>query len=272
MISPEKRLNPEVQQLVGEFPNLFKRKGRVKNYEIKIKMKDDLKILQQKGRRIPIQLQSQVDNEIEKLLKEGHIEKVDKIQNDVFIQRTVITVKKDKSVKIALDARALNQSIAKDKCQIPNLDKLIDMITEKLDEKDGELWFSSVDMTYAYGQIPLQELAKRHCNFQIVGRKSTGTYRFTTGFYGLTTEFQKLLDLTSANVNSVFVYTDDVLIVTKGTKQEHLNKVREVMKILVEANLQLKGEKCIIAQESIEWLGYKMTRTGISQLMQKPRE
>ena len=58
-----------------------------------------------------------------------------------------------------------------------------------------------------------------------------------------------------ANVNSVFVYIDDVLIVTKGTKQEHLNKVREVMKILVEANLQLKAEKCVIAQKSIEWLG-----------------
>ena len=76
-------------------------------------MKNDANVTQQKGRRVPIQLQKQVDKEIEKLLKEGHIEKVDKIQDDVFIQPTVITVKKDKSVKIALDARALNQSIAK---------------------------------------------------------------------------------------------------------------------------------------------------------------
>ena len=86
-------------------------------------MKNDAKITQQKGRRVPIQLQNQVDKEIDKLLKEGHFEKVDKIQDDVFIQPTVITVKKDKSVKIALDARALNQSIAKDKYQMPNLDK-----------------------------------------------------------------------------------------------------------------------------------------------------
>ena len=69
------------------------------------------------------------------------------------------------------------------------------------------------------------------------------------------TEFQKLMDLTLANVNSVFVYIDDLLIVTKGTKQEHLNKVRQVMKTLDEANLQFKAEKCVIAQESIEWLG-----------------
>ena len=64
------------------------------------------------------------------------------------------------------------------------------------------------------------------------------------------------MDITLANVNSVFVYIDDILIVTEGTKQDHLNKVREVMRILDEANLQLKAEKCIIAQESIEWLGF----------------
>ena len=78
------------------------------------------------------------------------------------------------------------------------------------------------------------------------------------------TEFQKLLDLTLANINSVFVYRDDILIVTKGTKQQHVNKVREVMRILDDANLQLKAGKCIIAQDSIELLGFKLTRTGIS--------
>ena len=68
----------------------------------------------------------------------------------------------------------------------------------------------------------------------------------------------------------MYLYIDDVIIVTKGTKQEHLNKVREVIKILDEANIQLKAvKKCIIAQESIEWLRYKMTRTGISPVNAK---
>ena len=64
-------------------------------------MKSNGKISQQKGRRVPIPLPEQVDKEIEKLLTEGHIERVEKIQADIFIQRTVITLKKDKSVKIA---------------------------------------------------------------------------------------------------------------------------------------------------------------------------
>ena len=57
-------------------------------------MKEKAKISQQKGRRVPIQLQKQLDKEIEKLLTEGHIERVEKIQDDVFIQPTVIISKK----------------------------------------------------------------------------------------------------------------------------------------------------------------------------------
>ena len=145
-------------------------------------------------------------------MTEGHIERVEKIQDNVFIQPTVITVKKDKSVKTALDARGLSESMPEDKYQMPNLEHLIDMIAEKLDKENGEAWYSSVDMTYAYGQVPLHELTKKHCNFQIVGRKSTGTYRFSTGYYGLTvmpTEFQKLMHATLVYINSVFVYIDE---------------------------------------------------------------
>ena len=94
---------------------MFPRKGRVKDYEIKIKMKDGAKISLQKERRKPIQLQNQVNYKIEKLIKDGHIKISDKTQGDVFFQPTVITVMIDKSVKIAFDARALNESMAVDK-------------------------------------------------------------------------------------------------------------------------------------------------------------
>ena len=47
------------------------------------------------------------------------------------MQPTVITVKKDRSVKIALDARALNEAIDKDKYQLPNLENLMERVGEK---------------------------------------------------------------------------------------------------------------------------------------------
>ena len=97
--------NTELEEAKRKFPKVFSRKGRVKDYNIKIEFLPGAKITQQKGRRIPLQLQSAVDCEIKRLLKDGHIAEVKQIKDDVFIQPTVITVKKDRSVKIALDAR-----------------------------------------------------------------------------------------------------------------------------------------------------------------------
>ena len=48
------------------------------------------------------------------LLKAGHIERIDKITDEMFIQPVVITVEKDQIVKIALDARSPNNATLKD--------------------------------------------------------------------------------------------------------------------------------------------------------------
>ena len=149
-VKPEVELSTEVKRLRAEFPDLFEKRGCVKNYSLKIDMKEGTRVTQQKGRRIPIQLQEQVDKEISNLLGKGHIEKVDTIKDDVFIQPVVVTVKKDGSVKIALDAKALKESIAKDKYQMLNLENLMDMVAEKIEGGEGEVFYSSVDLKYAH--------------------------------------------------------------------------------------------------------------------------
>ena len=126
------KLSEDTKLFVKIFPELFSRKGKIKNQKVKITTKDEAKFTQQNGRREPIQLQKTVAAENKRLLGKIHIEKIDKVSNNVFIQPTVITVKKDRSVKIALDARALNRAIDKDKYQMPNSEDLIDMGTHQL--------------------------------------------------------------------------------------------------------------------------------------------
>ena len=83
------------------------------------------------------------------------------------------------------------------------------------------------------------------------------------------TEFQKVLDNLLAKFREVFVFIDDILIVTKGTKQDHIEKVRKILKTLDAAKLQLKARKCNIAKQEIEWLGFKLTSHGISPVNSK---
>ena len=69
--------------------------------------------------------------------------------------------------------------------------------------------------------------------------------------------------------SEVFVFIDDILIVTKGTKEEHLAKVREILETINQENSLLKATKCKIAKDEIEWLGFKLTRSGISPINEK---
>ena len=61
---------------------------------------------------------------------------------------------------------------------MPNLENLKDMIAERLEKEEREVCYSSVDLTYTYGQVPLHALTAKHCNFQNIGGESTGSYRF----------------------------------------------------------------------------------------------
>ena len=43
--------------------------------------------------------------------------------------------------------------------------------------------FSKVDLKQAYSQTPLDVSIAKHCNFNILGGKATGTYRFKNGLF-----------------------------------------------------------------------------------------
>ena len=79
--------------LIVIFQNCVKETG--KSHQIKIKLKP------------------------RRLSRAGPIEEVNDIKEDVFKQPTMITVKKDRSVMIALDARPLNKTIDKNINQLP---------------------------------------------------------------------------------------------------------------------------------------------------------
>ena len=117
---------------------------------------------------------------------EGHIIILEKCDEDCFISPIIITRKKDASINLALDSKLLNDQIFKNKYQIPNIYELIDNVTLQFSEKsNGRVWFCILDLKNAYGQMKLCKQTSKQCNYSIVGGKTTGTYRFLTGIYGL---------------------------------------------------------------------------------------
>ena len=179
-------------------PHLCTRFGRSKNHIAKSIFKKEKTPTQHKGRRVPLHLVEKVESELQELNEDNQIIRLEKWPDDLFISSVVITVKKDKSIKIALDSKELNKAIHKNKYQMQGIIHLSDSLAMKITSnrnKEVPWWFSKIDLKYAYSQIPLDDSIAGHCNFNIFGGKATGTYRFINGFYGLTdmpATFQKL--------------------------------------------------------------------------------
>ena len=69
-------------------------------------------------------------------MKQNHVKKGKNTDENCFASTAVITVKKDKSLKIALDSQKLNEITMKRKAQMINMEELILRISRKI--ADGQ--------------------------------------------------------------------------------------------------------------------------------------
>ncbi len=60
----------------------------------------------------------------------------------------------------------------------------------------------------------------------------------------------------------MIAYLDDMLIYSK-TKEEHVKYIQDVLERLLQAGLLLNLEKCEFHKESVEFLGFIVSTTGI---------
>ena len=147
---------PETTKIHTKFKNLFETNHTIKNAEVKIQIKPGCYPIQQKARPIPYHLQDDVKNELDPLIKSGHLQRLETIEEDCFVSAVVITVKKDKTVKIALEARKLNNSCIKKRPHMPNMDELLNQISSELSKNELDpIWISDIDLDYAYRQMKL---------------------------------------------------------------------------------------------------------------------
>ena len=179
------------ENIYAKFRKVFEKNHTINNIGVKIQIKPGCYPIQQKARPIPYHLQKDVKNELDRLIKSGHLERLETIEEDCFVSPVVITVKKDKTVNIALDARKLNESCVKKRPHMPNMEELLNQISAELSKNNHDpIWIAVIDLDYAYGQMKLAPEASKHCNFAMTGKKMNGYYRFF-GPADIPTSFQE---------------------------------------------------------------------------------
>ena len=129
--------------------------------------------------------------------------------------------------------------------------------------KKGGTLATKLDLDYAYGQIKLDVTTKNLCIFTVKGGDFTGYYRFLKRFYGLAnlpTIFQERIDTTFEHKHTAWL--DDIIIVTKGSIDEHKMDFRETMKKLEQAGYRLNPKKVRILQKQLNGSDTKSSNKG----------
>ena len=64
-------------------------------------------------------------------------------------------------------------------------------------------------------------------------------------------------------------YIDDLLCLSKGTFEDHLQKLERVLTRLTQAGLKVNAKKSFFTRSELEYLGYWITRDGIQPVKEK---
>src|SRR5205085_8125498 len=164
--------------------------------------------------------------------------------------------KKDSSLCICIDYRALNSQTVKNRYALPRIDELLDQLF-------GAKRFSKIDLTSGYWQIAIAAADRYKTAF----RTHYGHYKFNVMPFGLTNApatfqslmndiFQDMLDV------CVIVYLDDILVFSKNDA-DHKKHVRQVLQQLRENKLYARPSKCTFFTDTIEYLEHVIGPDGI---------
>ena len=96
--------------------------------------------------RHPKKFKDEIEKAIKELLAMGHI----RPNMSPFASSVVLVLKKDHTLRMYIDYRALNKKTIKNRYPIPHIDEL-------MDELHGAVIFSKIDVRSGYHQISIRE-------------------------------------------------------------------------------------------------------------------
>ena len=248
-----------LEGLLKEFPEVFSGGlGKLKDFEVDIELKDDVKPRFVKARPVPYAIKEGIEAELERLVEEGIYKSV---PYSDWASPIVPVNKSDGSIRICGDYKTTINPRAK--CVNYPVPKTEDLLATL----NGGQKFTKLDLKQAYMQLALNE---RSQEFLTVNTHK-GLFRPSRLMFGVHSAagvFQREIEKRLTGIPFVVVRSDDILI-TGVNDEDHLNNLREVLKRLAENGLKLKMEKCKFFEDEIVWMGFKINKDGVAALSEK---
>nr|CAD39388.2 OSJNBb0016B03.9 [Oryza sativa Japonica Group] len=196
---------------------------------------------------------AEVKKQLEELKEKGYI----RPSTSPWGAPVIFVEKKDKTKRMCVDYRALNEVTIKNKYPLPRIDDLFDQLK-------GATVFSKIDLRSGYHQLRIREEDIPKTAFTT----RYGLYEFTVMSFGLTNAPAFFMNL----MNKVFmeyldkfvvVFIDDILIYSQS-EEDHQQHLRLVLGKLREHQLYAKLSKCEFWLSEVKFLGHVISAKGVA--------
>jgi transposase InsO family protein len=208
--------------------------------------------VRERPRPIPPQDLEEVRQHIKELLEANII----KPSTSPFASPIVLVRKKNGALRMCIDYRRINARTVRDSYALPKIEDLFKTL-------GGAKFFTSVDLSKAYYQVPLSERAKKISAFTT----PFGLFEFERLSFGMVNgpmTFQKLMEqcFRDMNLAELIIFLDDILIHAENLEMLEERTIK-VLDRLRRHNLKLDPDKCVFCAKEVKHLGYLISGEGI---------
>ena len=192
---------------------------------------------------IPFVHRDAVKVKVEEMLDKGII----RPSNSSYRCAAVIVRKKDESIRMCCDFRAMNKATRPDYYSLPRIDQLRSRIRGR--------YFSVVDLKDGFFQIPIAQDSIKYTAVCC----GVGMYEYLRMAFGLRNApptFQRFMDTVIRGLKSTEAYIDDVVIYS-DTVDEHLALLEAFFERAAKYGLNFNFKKSGFLQSRVLYLGFE---------------
>ena len=246
----------QIKQILKEFDDVLSDlPGRTDVIEHDVELTTSEPI-RSKGYKIPFKTKEIIQTEVQTMLDLGVIER----SKSPYSSPIVLVSKKDGTVRFCIDFRKINKATVFDSEPMPELEGVFASMS-------GCTYFSKIDLTKGYWQIPLTDSARELTAFET----PLGLFQYTVMPFGMVNSgatFCRMMRQVLGAVDNVNSFVDDVWMFTSDW-ESHLRTVREVFTRLRQAGLTVKPSKCLFGTDKVECLGHTISGKGLEPNQEK---
>ena len=158
--------------------------------------------------------------------------------------------------RMVINYKKLNLATVGDSYKLPRKDFILEKIK-------GCNWFSSLDAKSGYYQLRLAEETKPLTAFSCPPQKHYEWNVLPFGLKQAPSIYQRFMDKSLEGLNHIcLAYIDDILIFTKGSREQHLQDIETVLLRIKEKGIVISKKKSKLLQKEIEYLGLILKENG----------